>query len=323
MSTKRNFTRLEVGKSYRRRDGQVVTIDRYKPRHRLKGDTFYGYDWYCNDFHSYNAQGDFHTSPYAEDLITLIEDAPVIKFEVGKSYKTRGGWKATVDQDDKDGSPLRVTHYKPCMPVDYFYHEYNGKFCNPSNEEVQYDLISPWIDAPAKRWTLEARKHYMMRDGRIGIAEATNRQLSPFNINGNFYDTDGTRVYAPFRDAKEVKFPAIEDWGTEYNATNLIDATKQVDEPVVPKTEFTIDGHVFKVGKFYRGNDPQNNNTWVHECINVQDEAHFRLLYTKSRTSKWIKQSPYDYEYAYIGHKPRQEVIVEHNQTIVYDAPKE
>lgn len=79
-----------------------------------------------------------------------------MEIEVGKAYRTRGGWKAVVEDDNYDTGvvlpyPLLVDHDGHGR----IKHAANGKYWSDNdrhshnNSNAEFDLVSEWTDEPA------------------------------------------------------------------------------------------------------------------------------------------------------------------------------
>jgi len=88
-----------------------------------------------------------------------------LKLEVGKSYRTRYGGKATIILDGGEkADPLRVLHHPRTGESDwYLWHTRNGK-SNLSHFR-DFDLISEWQDEPEK----EKTRYIMDKHGNISV----------------------------------------------------------------------------------------------------------------------------------------------------------
>jgi len=92
-----------------------------------------------------------------------------LKLEVGKSYRTRYGGKATIILDGGEkADPLRVLHHPRTGESDwYLWHTRNGK-SNLSHFR-DFDLISEWQDEPEKESIMDLDK-ITVRDYFAGCA---------------------------------------------------------------------------------------------------------------------------------------------------------
>lgn len=71
-----------------------------------------------------------------------------MRLEVGKSYVTGGGYKATVLSDDDSGTPFYVRHENGFEGCAYGLWHYRSGECNTNNSER--GLIAEWVDATPK-----------------------------------------------------------------------------------------------------------------------------------------------------------------------------
>lgn len=71
-----------------------------------------------------------------------------MKIEVGKAYRTRGGWKAVVERDDNSSCQYKAWHFfLPGEEKHVFWHFRDGSV--NIKDCAKYDLISEWTDEPA------------------------------------------------------------------------------------------------------------------------------------------------------------------------------
>lgn len=68
-----------------------------------------------------------------------------MNFEVGKEYKTKGGWKATFVYDSKSvsASLLFVHEEEGRRGKTALWHQFNGIYLD---NESKFDIASPWVE---------------------------------------------------------------------------------------------------------------------------------------------------------------------------------
>lgn len=87
-----------------------------------------------------------------------------LKLELGKSYRTRGGWKATVVWDKFRGRlPMAAVHHEKDVDVVRFHREDGMVGYLPCRTA---DLIVPWVEKPEiTDWPKWAKTAAMEKDG--------------------------------------------------------------------------------------------------------------------------------------------------------------
>jgi hypothetical protein len=167
--------KLEVGKKYLNREGQVIKIIDFSPSslHYKYSD---GIDTFTEDGFQWR---DRQHSP--NDLVSEYTEDKVFKIEVGKRYTSRdGSWvsgpvEKHPSQDGyrakffrlDDGTENNEMFYE--HQSGYWWFSEEGSFNVPSNKNP-YDLVKEYTEE--KIFKVEAGKRYYTRNG--GITEAVN-----------------------------------------------------------------------------------------------------------------------------------------------------
>lgn len=141
--------KLEVGKTYDSRDGDLVHIEEYEHGHEYP---YIGCSKEDGDRRTYTEDGIWakcHT-PAGEDLVRFHGESKVIELvlEAGKSYRDRGGRKREVIYDrgpDWHGQSRRFVSAGP--DKDLASHGPDGKVWDTSCK-CSEDLVAPWTDEP-------------------------------------------------------------------------------------------------------------------------------------------------------------------------------
>jgi len=132
-----------------------------------------------------------------------------MNFEVGKSYKTRGGWKATIKKDNRGVVPFFVCHENPSRQM---WHMPDGKINLSGEKDRKYDLISEWEEpVEYKRWkdmTLEEK-------GALLLAHHEGKAIEFFGPEGSWeLDIDfcpkGASAYLKYRVKPEPEVEVLE-----------------------------------------------------------------------------------------------------------------
>ena len=157
--------KLEVGKSYRSREGKKVTITTF-----TKGDLW--------PFHeerkegctprSFRGDGTYGINPGQDahyDLVALWEDK-VLKLEIGKRYRSRAGEIFKIKAHHVDGTYIGMSIAD--INRSWAYHEDGVFWMNaPENEHTLVEEVTEDGEVKIPNLKLEVGKQYRSRSGLI------------------------------------------------------------------------------------------------------------------------------------------------------------
>lgn len=194
--------RLEVGKFYRRRDGEKVgPMKLFKGLDGISMST----ELFTSNGEIWHPKGNFYSN--TESSFDIIEEwtEPELKLEVGKCYRTRDGRKAGPvqcntlryynHQDDNEEIPSFVTLEILVANVGddgELYYLPDGRH---GRGLTNCDLVEEWVETEMNTGLkLEENKFYRMRDGqkvgpmklfeKFGQAPLNDGPIVHFNLDG-------------------------------------------------------------------------------------------------------------------------------------------
>jgi len=128
-----------------------------------------------------------------------------LKLEVGKSYKTRGRWKATIIKDDGSSTPYRVSHHKDSQTSDMWH--YQSGLVNTSS--VDYDLVSEWGEEKEMIDLTKIEKPFGLLDKETQERLKAHKGVVQYYFGGcSWSDVDAPTWYSHFT-YRAKPFPVV------------------------------------------------------------------------------------------------------------------